>query len=138
MSFTRLIAFAFALMVGAANPCLAQTGPANRSAIAVFPPGGSLDQVAWIIVQLLSKQLARVSSSRMSVALRVDRHQRSRQSGARWLYVRRRLRYAWHECEPDSEHRIRHAEGPEHVTLIGTSPMALVASANRRTRRWPT
>ena len=58
MPSARSIAFAFAVLVSAASPCLAQNWP-NKPIrlIAVFPPGGSVDQVARILAQPLSKQL---------------------------------------------------------------------------------
>src|SRR5687768_5551154 len=59
MPFARLIAFALAVTFAAtSNPCLAQAWP-NKPIrlIAVFPPGGSVDQVARILAPPLSKQL---------------------------------------------------------------------------------
>src|ERR671911_3081557 len=58
MAFARSIAFAFAVAFVATGQCFAQAWP-NKPIrlIAVFPPGGSVDQVARILAQPLSKQL---------------------------------------------------------------------------------
>ena len=58
MPFVRPIALALAVAAFAVNPSVAQTWP-NKPIrlIAVFPPGGSVDQVARILAQPLSKQL---------------------------------------------------------------------------------
>ena len=58
MPFARPIALALAVTAFAVNPAVAQTWP-NKPIrlIAVFPPGGSVDQVSRILAQPLSKQL---------------------------------------------------------------------------------
>lgn len=52
------VALAFTIAALIAAPCLAQSWPTKPiRLIAVFPPGGSVDQVARILAQPLAKQL---------------------------------------------------------------------------------
>src|SRR5918995_1035185 len=103
MAFARSIAFAFAVAFVATGQSFAQAWP-NKPIrlIAVFPPGGSVDQVARILAQPLSKQLGQIG-------VVFDTH------GTNASLI------------PNIAYDT--LKDLEHVTLIGTSPMALVASA---------
>ena len=54
-----LLATAVTLLLASAQPALAQAWPSKQTIklVAVFPPGGSVDQVARLLEQPLSHQL---------------------------------------------------------------------------------
>jgi len=58
MLTSHRVALAFTIATLIAAPCFAQSWPTKPiRLIAVFPPGGSVDQVARILAQPLAKQL---------------------------------------------------------------------------------
>lgn len=131
MPITRSIAFAFALAVGAASPCLAQNWPSKPiRLIAVFPPGGSVDQVARILAQPLSKQLGQSvvveNVGGASGSIGTNAVAKAAPDGYTFGVV-----FDTHGTNASLIPNIAYdtLKDLEHVTLIGTSPMALVASA---------
>ena len=131
MPLSRSLAFALAFAVLAASPCLAQTWP-NKPIrlIAVFPPGGSVDQVARILAQPLSKQLGQSvvveNVGGASGSIGTNAVAKAAPDGYTFGVV-----FDTHGTNASLIPNIAYdtLKDLEHVTLIGTSPMALVASA---------
>jgi tripartite-type tricarboxylate transporter receptor subunit TctC len=130
-------ALACALALGA----LASTVPAHAQAwpsrpvrlIAVFPPGGSVDQVARILAQQLNKQLGQSvvveNVGGASGSIGTAAVARATPDGYTFGVV-----FDTHGTNPSLIPGIQFdtLKDLEHVTLIGTSPMALVASSKSK------
>ncbi|HWL72262.1 MAG TPA: tripartite tricarboxylate transporter substrate-binding protein, partial [Burkholderiaceae bacterium] len=119
------------MLVGAASPCVAQNWPSKPiRLIAVFPPGGSVDQVARILAQPLSKQLGQSvvveNIGGASGSIGTNAVAKAAPDGYTFGVV-----FDTHGTNASLIPNIAYdtLKDLEHVTLIGTSPMALVASA---------
>ena len=131
MLFVRRIGLALAVVAFAISPCSAQTWP-NKPIrlIAVFPPGGSVDQVARILSQPLSKQLGQSvvveNVGGASGSIGTNAVAKAAPDGYTFGVV-----FDTHGTNASLIPNISYdtLKDLEHVTLIGTSPMALVASA---------
>jgi tripartite-type tricarboxylate transporter receptor subunit TctC len=126
-----LALFAAALFAGGAA---AQTWPDKPiRLISVFPPGGSVDQVARILAQQLSKQLGQSvvveNIGGASGSIGTAAVAKAAPDGTTFGVV-----FDTHGTNPSLIPNIAFdtMKGLEHVTLIGTSPMALVASAKSK------
>jgi tripartite-type tricarboxylate transporter receptor subunit TctC len=101
--------------------------------IAVFPPGGSVDQVARVLAQQLSKQLGQSvvveNVGGASGSIGTAAVARAAPDGYTFGVV-----FDTHGTNPSLIPNISFdtMKGLEHVTLIGTSPMALVASGKSK------
>ena len=130
-SLRRFATALAAIAVLAANPCGAQTWPAKPiRLIAVFPPGGSVDQVARILAQALSKQLGQSvvveNVGGASGSIGTNAVAKAAPDGYTFVVI-----FDTHGTNASLIPNISYdtLRDLEHVTLIGTSPMALVASA---------
>lgn len=101
--------------------------------IAVFPPGGSVDQVARILAQQLAKQLGHSvvveNVGGASGSIGTAAVAKAAPDGTTFGVV-----FDTHGTNPSLIPNISFdtLKGLEHVTLIGTSPMALVASSKSK------
>ena len=131
MTLVRSVALTLAVLTLGANPCLAQTWP-NKPIrlIAVFPPGGSVDQVARILAQPLSTQLGQSvvveNVGGASGSIGTNAVAKAAPDGYTFGVV-----FDTHGTNASLIPNIAYdtLKDLEQVTLIGTSPMALVASA---------
>ena len=126
--FSRWLAGAALALVWSA--AAAQTWPDKTiRLISVFPPGGSVDQVARILAQQLSKQLGHSvvveNVGGASGSIGTAAVARAAPDGYTFGVV-----FDTHGTNPSLIPNISFdtIKDLEHVTLIGTSPMALVAS----------
>ena len=126
-----LAATALALSAFAAG---AQTWPDKTvKLIAVFPPGGSVDQVARVLAQQLTKQLGQSvvveNIGGASGSIGTAAVAKAAPDGTTFGVV-----FDTHGTNPSLIPNIAFdtMKGLEHVTLIGTSPMALVASSKSK------
>jgi tripartite-type tricarboxylate transporter receptor subunit TctC len=126
-----LAATALALSTFAAS---AQTWPDKPvKLIAVFPPGGSVDQVARVLAQQLTKQLGQSvvveNIGGASGSIGTAAVAKAAPDGMTFGVV-----FDTHGTNPSLIPNISFdtMKGLEHVTLIGTSPMALVASSKSK------
>lgn len=131
MSLVRQLALALAIATFAVNPCVAQSWPTKPiRLIAVFPPGGSTDQVARILAQALSKQLGQSvvveNVGGASGSIGTNAVAKAEADGYTFGVV-----FDTHGTNASLIPNIAYdtLKDLQHVTLIGTSPMALVASA---------
>lgn len=131
MSLVRQLALALAIATVAVNPCVAQSWPTKPiRLIAVFPPGGSTDQVARILAQALSKQLGQSvvveNVGGASGSIGTNAVAKAEADGYTFGVV-----FDTHGTNASLIPNIAYdtLKDLQHVTLIGTSPMALVASA---------
>jgi tripartite-type tricarboxylate transporter receptor subunit TctC len=125
---------ALALAASIALPSLAQTWPSRPiRIIAVFPPGGSVDQVSRVLGQQLSKQLGQSfvveNVGGASGSIGTAAVAKAAPDGYTFGVV-----FDTHGTNPSLIPNISFdtMKGLEHVTLIGTSPMAIVASAKSK------
>ncbi len=125
---------ALALAASIALPALAQTWPSRPiRIIAVFPPGGSVDQVSRVLGQQLSKQLGQSfvveNVGGASGSIGTAAVAKAAPDGYTFGVV-----FDTHGTNPSLIPNISFdtMKGLEHVTLIGTSPMAIVASAKSK------
>ena len=130
MSFVRQLALALCL-VPLATPCVAQSWPTKPvRLVAVFPPGGSVDQVARVLGQQLTKQLGQSviveNVGGASGSIGTNTVAKAAPDGYTFGVV-----FDTHGTNASLIPNIAYdtMKDLEHVTLIGTSPMALVASA---------
>ena len=130
MSFVRQLALALCL-VPLATPCVAQSWPTKPvRLVAVFPPGGSVDQVARVLGQQLTKQLGQSviveNVGGASGSIGTNTVAKAAPDGYTFGVV-----FDTHGTNASLIPNIAYdtLKDLEHVTLIGTSPMALVASA---------
>jgi len=126
-----LAATALALSTFAAG---AQTWPDKPvKLIAVFPPGGSVDQVARVLAQQLTKQLGQSvvveNIGGASGSIGTAAVAKATPDGTTFGVV-----FDTHGTNPSLIPNISFdtMKGLEHVTLVGTSPMALVASSKSK------
>ncbi len=112
----------------------AQTWPDKPvKLIAVFPPGGSVDQVARVLAQQLTKQLGQSvvveNIGGASGSIGTAAVAKAAPDGTTFGVV-----FDTHGTNPSLIPNIPFdtIKGLEHVTLIGTSPMALVASSKSK------
>jgi tripartite-type tricarboxylate transporter receptor subunit TctC len=112
----------------------AQTWPDKPvKLIAVFPPGGSVDQVARVLAQQLTKQLGHSviveNIGGASGSIGTAAVAKAAPDGTTFGVV-----FDTHGTNPSLIPNISFdtMKGLEHVTLIGTSPMALVASSKSK------
>ena len=126
-----LAAGILASVVGAVS---AQTWPDRPvRLISVFPPGGSVDQVARVLAQQLSKQLGQSvvveNVGGASGSIGTAAVAKAAPDGYTFGVV-----FDTHGTNPSLIPNLSYdtMAGLEHVTLIGTSPMALVASARSK------
>ena len=126
-----LATLALVLVAGAAG---AQTWPDKPvRLIAVFPPGGSVDQVARVLAQQLTKQLGQSvvveNIGGASGSIGTAAVAKATPDGYTFGVV-----FDTHGTNPSLIPNISFdtMKGLEHVTLIGTSPMALVASSKSK------
>jgi tripartite-type tricarboxylate transporter receptor subunit TctC len=122
---------ALALAASVALPAFAQSWPTKPvRLIAVFPPGGSVDQVSRVLGQQLAKQLGQSfvveNVGGASGSIGTAAVARAAPDGYTFGVV-----FDTHGTNPSLIPNIAFntMKDLEHVTLIGTSPMALVASA---------
>jgi tripartite-type tricarboxylate transporter receptor subunit TctC len=134
-SFTRRAALCLLALAGLASaPAWAQAWP-NKSIrlISVFPPGGSVDQVARILAQQLTKQLGQSviveNVGGASGSIGTAAVARAAPDGYTFGVV-----FDTHGTNPSLIPNIQFdtLNDLAHVTLIGTSPMALVASSKSK------
>jgi len=125
---------ALALAASIALPALAQSWPSRPiRIIAVFPPGGSVDQVSRVLGQQLSKQLGQSfvveNVGGASGSIGTAAVAKAAPDGYTFGVV-----FDTHGTNPSLIPNISFdtMRGLEHVTLIGTSPMAIVASAKSK------
>lgn len=125
---------ALALVAAFALPVAAQTWPTKPiRLIAVFPPGGSVDQVSRVLGQQLAKQLGQSvvveNVGGASGSIGTAAVARAAPDGYTFGVV-----FDTHGTNPSLIPNISFdtMKDLEHVTLIGTSPMALVASAKSK------
>ncbi|HTN48339.1 MAG TPA: tripartite tricarboxylate transporter substrate binding protein [Burkholderiaceae bacterium] len=131
-TWIRLIAAsAFALLGGVAH---AQSWPDRPiRLISVFPPGGSVDQVARVLAQQLTKQLGQSvvveNIGGASGSIGTAAVAKAAPDGYTFGVV-----FDTHGTNPSLIPNLSYdtMTGLAHVTLIGTSPMALVASAKSK------
>ncbi len=130
MSFVRRLALAFSIAT-LATPCVAQSWPTKPiRLVAVFPPGGSVDQVARVLGQQLAKQLGQSviveNVGGASGSIGTNTVAKAAPDGYTFGLV-----FDTHGTNASLIPNIAYdtLKDLEHVTLIGTSPMALVASA---------
>jgi len=130
MSFIRQLALALCLAPLAA-PCVAQSWPTKPvRLVAVFPPGGSVDQVARVLGQQLTKQIGQSviveNVGGASGSIGTNTVTKAAPDGYTFGVV-----FDTHGTNASLVPNIAYdtLKDLEHVTLIGTSPMALVASA---------
>ena len=130
MSFVRQFALALSIATLAA-PCVAQSWPTKPiRLVAVFPPGGSVDQVARVLGQQLTKQLGQSviveNVGGASGSIGTNTVTKAAPDGYTFGVV-----FDTHGTNASLIPNIAYdtLKDLEHVTLIGTSPMALVASA---------
>ena len=130
MSFVRQLALALSIAT-LAPACIAQTWPTRPvRLIAVFPPGGSVDQVARVLAQQLTKQLGQSviveNVGGASGSIGTNAVAKAAPDGYTFGVV-----FDTHGTNASLIPNIAYdtLKDLEHVTLIGTSPMALVASA---------
>lgn len=131
MSFVRGLAFALALATVSVNPAFAQAWPVKPvRLISVFPPGGSVDQVARVLAQQLTKQLGQSvvveNVGGASGSIGTNAVAKAEADGYTFGVV-----FDTHGTNASLIPNIAYdtLKDLQHVTLIGTSPMALVASA---------
>jgi tripartite-type tricarboxylate transporter receptor subunit TctC len=108
----------------------AQTWPDKPvKLIAVFPPGGSVDQVARVLAQQLTKQLGQ-----SVIVENIGGASGSIGTAAVAKAAPDGTTFDTHGTNPSLIPNISFdtMKGLEHVTLIGTSPMALVASSKSK------
>jgi tripartite-type tricarboxylate transporter receptor subunit TctC len=115
-------------------PAHAQTWPAKPiRLIAVFPPGGSVDQVSRILGQQLTKQTGQSviveNVGGASGSIGTNAVAKAAPDGYTFGVV-----FDTHGTNPSLIPNIQYdvLKDLAHVTLIGTSPMALVASAKSK------
>ncbi len=126
-----LVASVLSALVGVAG---GQTWPDKPvRLISVFPPGGSVDQVARVLAQQLSKQLGQSvvveNIGGASGAIGTAAVAKAAPDGYTFGVV-----FDTHGTNPSLIPSLSYdtISGLEHVTLIGTSPMALIASARSK------
>ena len=129
--FRDVAACIFAAGALGAVPAHAQNWPTKPvRLIAVFPPGGSVDQVARVVGQQLMKQLGQSviveNIGGASGSIGTNAVARAAPDGYTFGVV-----FDTHGTNPSLIPNIQYdvMKDLQHVTLIGTSPMALVASA---------
>ncbi len=117
-----------------AGPAFAQAWPAKPiRLIAVFPPGGSVDQVARVVGQQLTKQLGQSviveNVGGASGSIGTNAVAKAAPDGYTFGVV-----FDTHGTNSSLIPNIQYdvMKDLAHVTLIGTSPMALVASAKSK------
>lgn len=125
---------ALALAAFVALPAQAQTWPSRPiRIIAVFPPGGSVDQVSRVLGQQLSKQLGQSfvveNVGGASGSIGTAAVAKAEPDGYTFGVV-----FDTHGTNPSLIPKIAFDTMKDlaHVTLIGTSPMAIVASAKSK------
>ena len=130
MSFVRRLALGLSIAT-LATPCVAQSWPTKPvRLVAVFPPGGSVDQVARILGQQLTKQIGQSviveNVGGASGSIGTNTVTKAAPDGYTFGVV-----FDTHGTNASLIPNIAYdtLKDLEHVTLIGTSPMALVASA---------
>jgi tripartite-type tricarboxylate transporter receptor subunit TctC len=134
-SFLRRAALCvLALGALAASPAWAQAWPGKPiRLVSVFPPGGSVDQVARILAQQLTKQLGQSvvveNVGGASGSIGTAAVARAAPDGYTFGVV-----FDTHGTNPSLIPNIQFdtLKDLAHVTLIGTSPMALVASSKSK------
>jgi len=131
MLTSHRVALAFTIATLIAAPCFAQSWPTKPiRLIAVFPPGGSVDQVARILAQPLAKQLGQSvvveNIGGASGSIGTNTVARADADGYTFGVV-----FDTHGTNASLIPNLAYntLKDLQHVTLIGTSPMALVASA---------
>jgi tripartite-type tricarboxylate transporter receptor subunit TctC len=124
----------FAVAACAATPAWAQAWPnKNIRIISVFPPGGSVDQVSRVLAQQLTKQLGQSvvveNVGGASGSIGTAAVARATPDGYTFGVV-----FDTHGTNPSLIPNIQFdtLKDLEHVTLIGTSPMAVVASSKSK------
>ncbi len=135
MTLARSLAVAAGLLsIAAIHPGIAQTWPTRPvRLISVFPPGGSVDQVARILAQSLTKQLGQSviveNIGGASGSIGTNAVAKAAPDGYTFGVV-----FDTHGTNASLIPNISYdtIKDLEHVTLIGTSPMALVASAKSK------
>ena len=122
------------ILAGVVGAASAQTWPDKPvRLISVFPPGGSVDQVARVLAQQLSKQLGQSvvveNVGGASGSIGTAAVAKAAPDGYTFGVV-----FDTHGTNPSLIPNLSYdtMAGLEHVTLIGTSPMALVASARSK------
>jgi tripartite-type tricarboxylate transporter receptor subunit TctC len=127
----QLAAIAGALLITTAS---AQSWPDKPiRLVAVFPPGGSVDQVARVLAQQLTKQLGQSvvveNIGGASGSIGTATVAKATPDGSTFGVV-----FDTHGTNPSLIPNLSFDTmgGLEHVTLIGTSPMALVASSKSK------
>jgi tripartite-type tricarboxylate transporter receptor subunit TctC len=125
---------ALALAASVTLPALAQAWPTRPiRIIAVFPPGGSVDQVSRVLGQQLSKQLGQSfvveNVGGASGSIGTAAVAKAEPDGYTFGVV-----FDTHGTNPSLIPKISFDTMKDlaHVTLIGTSPMAIVASAKSK------
>jgi len=131
MSFARRLAFVLAIATVSVNPVFAQGWPAKPvRLISVFPPGGSVDQVARILGQQLTKQLGQsvVVENVGGASGSIGTNAVAKAEGDGYTFG---VVFDTHGTNASLIPNLAYdtLKDLQHVTLIGTSPMALVASA---------
>lgn len=134
MSFVVRAVTALLLSTAAVAPTYAQAWPSKPiRLVAVFPPGGSVDQVARILAQQLTKQLGQSviveNVGGASGSIGTNAVAKASPDGYTFGVV-----FDTHGTNPSLIPNIQYdvLKDIAHVTLIGTSPMALVASAKSK------
>jgi len=132
MFLNRVLAAAALMLVAGASG--AQNWPDKPiRLIAVFPPGGSVDQVARVLAQQLTKQVGQSvvveNIGGASGSIGTAAVAKAAADGSTFGVV-----FDTHGTNPSLIPNISFdtMSGLEHVTLIGTSPMALVASSKSK------
>jgi tripartite-type tricarboxylate transporter receptor subunit TctC len=130
----RAAACLLALGTVVSAPAFAQSWPSKTiRLISVFPPGGSVDQVARIFSQQLTKQLGQSvvveNVGGASGSIGTTAVARAAPDGYTFGVV-----FDTHGTNPSLIPNIQYdvLKDLAHVTLVGTSPMALVASSKSK------
>lgn len=130
----RAAACLLALGAVASAPAFAQAWPTKPiRLISVFPPGGSVDQVARVLGQQLTKQLGQSvvveNVGGASGSIGTTAVARAAPDGYTFGVV-----FDTHGTNPSLIPNIQYdtLKDLAHVTLVGTSPMALVASSKSK------
>lgn len=118
----------------ASSPAFAQAWPSKPiRLVSVFPPGGSVDQVARVLAQQLTKQLGQSvvveNIGGASGSIGTTAVAKAAPDGYTFGVV-----FDTHGTNPSLIPNIQYdtLKDLAHVTLIGTSPMALVASSKSK------
>jgi tripartite-type tricarboxylate transporter receptor subunit TctC len=134
-TFARCAAAALAVLAALATaPAHSQTWPTKPiRIIAVFPPGGSVDQVSRIFAQQLTKQLGQsvVVENIGGASGSIGTHAIAKATPDGYTFG---VVFDTHGTNPSLIPNIAFdtMKDLEHVMLIGTSPMALVASSKSK------